>query len=88
MPTEEAEKYAAEENLLFLETSAKDSYNVSELFTMIARKLPLEQAANAQRGGRTAGGGNLMGGSAGSQAGRAGVDLRGGGQGSNDACNC
>ncbi|PWN35548.1 putative GTP-binding protein ypt5 [Meira miltonrushii] len=85
--TEEAEKYAAEENLLFLETSAKDSYNVSELFTMIARKLPLEQAANAQRGGR-AGGSNLMGGGAGSQSGRAGVDLRGGGQGSNDACNC
>lgn len=81
--TEEAQKYAEEENLLFLETSAKDSHNVSELFTMIARKLPLEQATNAQRAGR---GSNLM---AGAQSGgRAGVDLRGGAQGHNDACNC
>lgn len=80
---QEAEKYASEENLLFLETSAKESYNVSELFTMIARKLPLEQASNAQR---TARGSNLMAG--GNQGGRAGVDLRGqGGQGG-DACNC
>ncbi|MCO5559200.1 hypothetical protein L7F22_012795 [Adiantum nelumboides] len=51
IPTEEAQAYADEEGLLFLETSAKDASNVSELFTMIARKLPLEQAAGAQRAG-------------------------------------
>ena len=85
IPTEEAEKYAQDEGLLFLETSAKDSSNVSELFTMIARKLPLEQAADSQRGsaGRA---GAPSGGAAGA---RAGVDLRGqqGGQ-QQDACNC
>lgn len=83
VPTEEAEKYAAEENLLFLETSAKESYNVSELFTMIARKLPLDQAANAQRrGGTSLAAGGQQGG------GRAGVNLGSGAQGQGDACNC
>lgn len=80
--TEDAQKYAEEESLLFIETSAKDSHNVSELFTLIARKLPLEQAASAQRGNRAS---NLMAG--GAQGGRSGVDLRGG-QGQGDACNC
>ncbi|PWY98885.1 putative GTP-binding protein ypt5 [Testicularia cyperi] len=85
IPTEEAEKYAEEENLLFLETSAKDSHNVSELFTMIARKLPLEQAADAQRASAAG-----RAGAAGATAGpRPGVDLRGQQQGQQqDACNC
>ena len=84
---QDAERYAAEENLLFLETSAKNSENVSELFSMIARKLPLEAASNAGRAGGGAGG---RGGSSITGAGgrAAGVDLRGG-QGQNqDACNC
>lgn len=88
VPTEEAQRYAEEEKLLFLETSAKDSSNVSELFTMIARKLPLEQAASAQR--RSGGAGGAAGG-AGAGRTAAGVDLRGGqgGQsGGQDACNC
>ncbi|CAO1616030.1 unnamed protein product [Parajaminaea phylloscopi] len=84
VPKEDAERYAEEEKLLFLETSAKDSFNVSELFTMIARKLPLEQAANAQRRGGAAGAPA----SASARQG-GGLDLRGGqsGQG-NDACQC
>lgn len=83
MLLQEAEKYAEEESLLFLETSAKDSTNVSELFTMIARKLPLEQAANAQR--RSTAGGSTT---AGRQS-AGGVDLnRGQGAGTQDACNC
>ncbi|UZJ53065.1 hypothetical protein CBS101457_002385 [Exobasidium rhododendri] len=82
--TEEAENYAKEENLLFLETSAKESYNVSELFTMIARKLPLDPAPSAQRPLR--GGANSLGSN--QQGGRAGVDLRGQGDSNGDACNC
>ncbi|MCJ1403662.1 GTP-binding protein of the rab/ypt [Xylographa trunciseda] len=42
--TPDAEAYAREAGLLFFETSAKTSENVRELFTAIARKLPLEQA--------------------------------------------
>ena len=40
----DAEGYAKEAGLLFFETSAKTAENVRELFTAIARKLPLEQA--------------------------------------------
>ncbi|PWN26235.1 putative GTP-binding protein ypt5 [Jaminaea rosea] len=88
VPREEAERYAEEEKLLFLETSAKDSTNVSELFALIARKLPLESAANAQKRG---GGGAAAGG--GAAGGAAGVDLRRGQQGAaqgggQDACQC
>ncbi len=42
--TADAEAYAREAGLLFLETSAKTAENVRELFTAIARKLPLDQA--------------------------------------------
>ena len=42
--TADAEAYAKEAGLLFFETSAKTSENVKDLFTAIARKLPLEQA--------------------------------------------
>ncbi|KAL8782111.1 MAG: hypothetical protein Q9213_005681 [Squamulea squamosa] len=44
--TADAEAYAREAGLLFFETSAKTAENVRELFTAIARKLPLEQASN------------------------------------------
>ncbi|KXG53747.1 Small GTPase superfamily, Rab type [Penicillium griseofulvum] len=40
----DAEAYAREAGLLFFETSAKSSTNVKELFTAIAKKLPLDQA--------------------------------------------
>lgn len=49
VPIEEAQAYADETGLLFFETSAKSGTNVSELFTSIARKMPLEQLA-AKRG--------------------------------------
>lgn len=42
--TADAEAYAKEAGLLFFETSAKTSENVRELFTAIAKKLPLDQA--------------------------------------------
>lgn len=42
--TSDAEQYAKEAGLLFFETSAKTAENVRELFTAIAKKLPLDQA--------------------------------------------
>lgn len=42
--TADAKAYAEEAGLLFFETSAKTAENVKELFTQIARKLPLDQA--------------------------------------------
>lgn len=42
--TADAAAYAREAGLLFFETSAKTSTNVHELFTAIAKKLPLDQA--------------------------------------------
>lgn len=71
----DAEAYAREAGLLFFETSAKTAENVRELFTAIARKLPLEQASGAR---------NMRAGA------RPGVDLRpeaAGTQGPG-GCNC
>ncbi|KAK9479962.1 ras family-domain-containing protein [Lipomyces japonicus] len=47
--TSVAEAYAQESGLLFFETSAKTGENVTELFTAIAKKLPLETANTRQR---------------------------------------
>ena len=51
VPLADAEQYAKEANLLFFETSARTNENVKELFTAIAKKLPLDQAG--PRGLRT-----------------------------------
>ncbi|EMC94310.1 hypothetical protein BAUCODRAFT_544119 [Baudoinia panamericana UAMH 10762] len=78
----DAEAYAREAGLLFFETSAKTSENVKELFTAIAKKLPIEQAS--QRGGMRSAAGGRPG----------GVDLgnrQAGGQttaGAAGGCNC
>lgn len=40
VPREEAEEYAVENNLLFMETSAKMALNVREIFESIGHKLP------------------------------------------------
>ncbi|RPA83483.1 ras-domain-containing protein [Ascobolus immersus RN42] len=69
----EAEAYAKEAGLLFFETSAKTAENVKELFTAIAKKLPLDQQAG--RGAR-----------AGAQAQR-GVHLQRG-EVPQQGCNC
>lgn len=57
IPTADAEQYAKEANLLFFETSAKTAENVKELFTAIAKKLPLDQAGprGLRQGARTGG---------------------------------
>jgi Ras-related protein Rab-5C len=72
--TAEAEAYAKEAGLLFFETSTKSGDNVKELFSAIAKKLPLDKG-NA-RGGRIGAGGS------------GGVDLRGNPKTQAGGCNC
>lgn len=48
--TEEAQKYADENGLFFMETSAKNAQNVNEIFHEIARKLPKAQPVQASGG--------------------------------------
>ncbi|KAI0474053.1 ras-domain-containing protein [Xylariaceae sp. FL0804] len=58
--TADAEAYANEAGLLFFETSAKTAENVRELFTAIAKKLPLDQVGPRHaRPGQRAGGPEL-----------------------------
>ncbi|XP_068821592.1 ras-related protein Rab-5A isoform X2 [Capricornis sumatraensis] len=51
---EEAQSYADDNSLLFMETSAKTSMNVNEIFMAIAKKLPKNEpqnpGANSPRG--------------------------------------
>ncbi|KAJ3187890.1 hypothetical protein HDU85_006283 [Gaertneriomyces sp. JEL0708] len=49
VPTEEAQAYAAETGLLFSEASAKTGDGVMEVFTEIAKKIPLDQILAARQ---------------------------------------
>ncbi|EIN14376.1 ras-domain-containing protein [Punctularia strigosozonata HHB-11173 SS5] len=76
---EEAQKYAEEEGLLWFEASAKTGEGVSDVFTAIAKKLPLTAppTRNARAGAAAPG--------------RPGVDLNKQAQGAgspNENCNC
>ena len=63
---EDGQKYADSEGLMFMETSAKPPTNVTELFTLVANKLPLDRGMGVKRGESAAGGGS--GGAAGASA--------------------
>ncbi|KAI5998057.1 GTP-binding protein RAB5 [Pisolithus albus] len=75
---EEAKKYADEEGLMWFETSAKTGEGVSEVFTAIAKKLPLSAPSSRTGAGR------------GTAVARQGVDLnrQATTQGGNETCNC
>lgn len=75
---EVAEAYAKEAGLLFFETSAKTGENIVELFTAIAKKLPVESVLS---GGRGTGGGAT------GTRNQRGIDLKGPASGAN-ACQC
>lgn len=56
VPEEEAQAYATEMGLLFMETSAKTDFNVTELFAAVAKKLPRAAPADAGQDSITLGG--------------------------------
>lgn len=58
--TEEAKSYAEENNIFFVETSAKTNHMVNEMFKTIAIKLPKAAAGGAGGAGGRTNGGNIV----------------------------
>jgi len=85
VPREEAQAYATEAGLLFFETSAKTGDGIFDVFTEIAKKIPIEHILAATRGG--AGRPGAAGGRAGG-AQEGAVNLEENANKPKDACNC
>jgi len=80
VPREEAQAYATEAGLLFFETSAKTGDGIVEIFTEIAKKIPIEHILASSR--------NTSGRTNGNQEGQLrGVNLEAANK-AKDACNC
>ncbi|POY73054.1 putative Small monomeric GTPase [Rhodotorula taiwanensis] len=78
--TEEAQKFADEEGLLFMEVSAKTAQGVKDVFDQIAEKMPIDSPASQR---------SRTGGALGGGRGHGGVDLKQGGVKSlTDGCAC
>ncbi|GAA5862748.1 hypothetical protein JCM3774_001907 [Rhodotorula dairenensis] len=78
VPTEEAQRFADEEGLMFMEVSAKTAEGVKQVFDKIAERMPIDSPTSQ----RSRTGGAL--------AGRGGVDLQQGGgiKSLTDGCAC
>jgi len=82
VPKEEAQAYASEAGLLFFETSAKSGEGILEVFTEIAKKIPIEHILSSTRTGSRGGA------AAGGRPADGAVNLEAGGARGKDACNC